>query len=80
MCLKIQEQTSSEGNVCADTDIIHEACFAKNALLTVGNVTPYKAVLGQAPNLLQDFELPTVTQREDTMHLDRARLREVPCR
>ena len=30
--------------------IIDEACFAKKAVLSIGKTTPYKAVVGQAPN------------------------------
>ena len=57
--------------------IIDEACFAKNAMLLIGKATPYKAVVGQAPNLLQDSEAPNTSMMEDAQHLHRARVREL---
>ena len=57
--------------------IVDEACFAKNAMLSIGKTTPYKAVVGQAPNLLQDFEAPNTSMMEDAQHLNRARVREL---
>ena len=57
--------------------IIDEACTAKNAVLSVGKTIPYKAVVGQAPNPLQDFEAPNTSMMEDTQHLHRARAREL---
>ena len=57
--------------------IIGECNFAQNAMLTIGEGTPYKAVVGQTPNLLQDFEHPTVAMLEDGPSLARARCREI---
>ena len=57
--------------------IVDEACFAKNAMLSIGKTTPYKALVGQAPNLLQDFEVPNTSMMEDPQHAHRARAREL---
>ncbi|CAK0801215.1 unnamed protein product, partial [Prorocentrum cordatum] len=65
------------GIIIKPEQIVRESCYAKNALMTVGRTTPYKAVLGETPNLLQDFETPTTTQQEDQQHLHRARAREL---
>ena len=66
-----------EGVPFTNEVLIDEACFAKNALLTIGKTTPYKAVVGQSPNLLQDFETPNVSMLEDDVQLQRARAREL---
>lgn len=57
--------------------IVDEACFAENAMLSIGKTTPYKAVVGQAPNLLKDFEIPITSMLEDPQHIHRARAREL---
>ena len=57
--------------------IVDEACFAKNGMLSIGKTTPYKAVVGQARNLLQDFEAPNTSVMENAQHLHRARVREL---
>ena len=45
--------------------IVSEVAFAKNALLTIGRETPYRAVLGRDPILLQDFGPLSETQLDD---------------
>ena len=46
-------------------------------MLSIGKTTPYKAVVGQAPNLLQDFEAPNTSIMEDAQHLHRVCVREL---
>ena len=74
---RLKIQCDREGLRITEEQIVNESCFAKNALLTIGRTTPYKSVVGETPNLLQEFEAPTVSQREDPDHLRRARVREI---
>ena len=46
-------------------------------MLPIGKTTPHKAVVGQAPNLQQDFDVPNTTMMEDPQHAHRARAREL---
>ena len=51
---KIAEQLKKENLNVPLNQIISEAVFAGNALLTVNNTTPYNAVFGRVPHLLPD--------------------------
>ena len=42
-----------------------EAVFAKNAFLTIGDGTPYKALYGRVPLLLRDFDLSGAQNIDD---------------
>eukprot|EP00959_Pyramimonas_sp_CCMP1952_P340293 7127507-Pyramimonas_sp.AAC.1 len=77
VCHRLKEQCDREGIIIKPEQIVRESCYAKDALMTIGRTIPYKAVLGEALNLLQDFETPTTTQQEDRQHLYRARAREL---
>ena len=46
-------------------------------MLLIRKTTPYKAVVGQAPNLLQGFRVPNTSTLEDPQHNHRARAREL---
>ena len=72
---RLREQLVREGVPFTNEMIVDEACFANNAMLSIGKTTPYKAVVGQAPNLLQDFEVPNTSMLEDPQHIHRARAR-----
>ena len=74
---RLREQLIQEGVPFTNEMLVDEACFAKNAMLSIGKTTPYKAVVGQAPNLLQDFEMPNTSMLEDPQHIHRARAREL---
>ena len=45
--------------------MVAEVDFAKNAMLTIGRATPYQAVLGTHPPILQNFEPLSETQCDD---------------
>ena len=58
---KVRAQALSEG-INADWDLlISETTFAKNALCVCFGATPYQALYGRTPNLLQEFEAPGVS-------------------
>ena len=58
-------QLASEGIALPFDAILAECCFAKNALLTVGGVTLYQAVLGRTPSMMKDFEPASETMVDD---------------
>ena len=47
---RVEAQLAEEGAVVPLDVIVAECVFAKNAMLTVGNTTPYKALLGRTPS------------------------------
>jgi len=63
---KIHAQSQLEGIPSSIETIVDEAVFAKNALTQIGGETPYRALLGRTPNLLTEFQEPTISQLQDT--------------
>ena len=53
---RTKSQLESEGIVLLPEDLYAECNFVKNAMISIGGVTPMQAVLGQNPPLLADFE------------------------
>ena len=45
--------------------VLAECMFVKNAMVTVGEVTPFQAVFGRAPVILQGFELVSEIALDD---------------
>lgn len=62
---KIETQAKTEGLVIPQADILAEALYAKNCLITVGDFTPYTGLLGRQPRILSDFETPAVSADQD---------------
>ena len=62
---RVEQQLHEEGiNVPLDV-IVAECVFAKNALTTIGNTTPYQGLLGRTPPILKVFELLSETMLDD---------------
>jgi Reverse transcriptase (RNA-dependent DNA polymerase)/Integrase core domain len=53
---KIKSQAETDGIDFRDSDIVAEATYVKNAMVTINKVTPYQAVLGRHPPLMRDLE------------------------
>jgi hypothetical protein len=53
---RIEAQCKEEGLNVTPEDIVAEATFAKNALITIHGQTPYRALLGRSPNIMKEFE------------------------
>ena len=51
---RVEDQLNEEGVKVPFDVIVAECIFAKNALLTIGRETPYRAVMGRDPILLRD--------------------------
>jgi hypothetical protein len=62
---KIKTQLSTEGILLAKSDIVAEALYAKNCLVTVDNFAPYVGLLGRQPRLLSELETPTISADAD---------------
>jgi len=60
-------QCKLEGLNIGIEDIVSEAVVAKNSMLVINGVTPYTAVLGRSPNLLGEYEKPSVSSLADTV-------------
>ena len=52
----VESQGREDGLDVSLTRILAEAVFAKNAWLTIGDGTPYKALYGRVPELFRDFD------------------------
>jgi hypothetical protein len=55
----------AEGLAVSDTEIIAECFWAKNSMLRVHGQSPYAALFGRTPPLLQELEAPTLSATED---------------
>ena len=64
-CHKCQTQLAAEGISVNFEHVLADAVFSKNALLSIGEGTPYVALLGRVPSLLPQLEHIT-----GTAHLD----------
>ena len=64
---KVIAQLTEEGLELDIQCIISEAIFVKNAFIKVHGVTPYNAVLGRTPMILQEFEGATMGQLMDCL-------------
>ena len=53
---KILAQLRSEKLLVSFQDVLSEATFVKNAMLTISGTTPYVALLGRFPQVLSEFE------------------------
>ena len=53
---KTQTQLAAEGIVIKFSHVLADAVYSKNALLTIGEGTPYIALLGRVPPLLPQIE------------------------
>ena len=53
---KCQTQLAAEGIEIKFSHILADAVFSKNALLSIGEGTPYIALLGRVPSLLPQLE------------------------
>ena len=62
---RIAAQCKQEGLTISMSDVVAEATIAKNSLLVINGYTPYTAVLGRNPNLLGEFERPSVSAVAD---------------
>ena len=62
---RISSQLRTEGLTVPMSDVISEAILAKNSLLVINGYTPYEAVLGRNPQLLLEYERPSVSQLAD---------------
>ena len=62
----VKAQCKEEGLAVTDEAIMQESTFAKNALITVHGRTPYNGLLGRTPNLLSEFESPSLSNLSDT--------------
>lgn len=62
---RVKSQLLSENIEAVPEQILSESIFAHNALVTVHGNTPYVGLLGRTPNLLVEFEEPTVSQVSD---------------
>ena len=62
----MKAQCKEEGLAVTDEAIMQESTFAKNALITVHGRTPYNGLLGRTPNLLSEFESPSLSTLSDT--------------
>ena len=81
-CHKCQSQLAAEGIDIKFSHVLADAVFSKNALLSIGEGTPYIALLGRVPPLLPQLEhiagsaqLNDETGVEGSRHIHR--LREV---
>jgi len=55
---KMVDQLKIEGIKMTAEQILAEATFVTNAMLTINNCTPYNAVYGRVPNILPDIDRP----------------------
>ena len=62
---RVEDQVKDEGIEVPSDVSVAETMFAKNALLTIGRETPYRAVMGRDHIILQDFEPISETQLDD---------------
>ena len=64
---RIMAQLKVENLTMNMEDVLAEAVAAKNSLLVINGVTPYTAVFGRTPNLLGEFEKPSVSMIADSV-------------
>ena len=64
---KIAAQCRTEGLTISMQDVVSEATTAKNSLLVINGYTPFTAVMGRTPNLLGEYEQPTVSAIADNV-------------
>jgi len=62
---KIRSQLRAEGLELPREAILADAVFSKNALISVHGTTPYKALMGEPPQLLRDMEPGPLPGDED---------------
>merc|ERR1711923_18011 len=79
-CHKCQTQLAAEGHDIKFAHVLADAVFSKNALLSIGEGTPYIALLGRVPQLLPQLEhivgtapLQDETGIEGSRHVHRLR-------
>ena len=76
----VKAQCILEGLQVDDSEILSEALYSKNTMLSIHGKSPYQAVIGRTPPILGDFEQQTVSAIDDsTGSLSRhaTRLREI---
>ena len=62
---RVEGQLQREGIVLSPEAILDECVLAKNVMLCVHGVSPYKAVFGRVPNMLMEFEPTSDTALDD---------------
>ena len=79
--LHIQQQCVVEKLQVSDSEILSEATFAKNTMLQIHGKSPYEAVIGRTPKIMQEFEDQGISAIEDSkggsLSRHAVRLREV---
>merc|ERR1711923_368509 len=67
-CHKCQTQLAIEGHDIKFAHVLADAVFSKNALLSIGEGTPYIALLGRVPQLLPQLEhiVGTASMQDET--------------
>ena len=63
---KLEEQLKEEGIAVPFSVVVYEAVLAKNAFISVGEHTPYRALYGRDSQLTAEFEPDSETQLDDT--------------
>jgi hypothetical protein len=62
----IKSQCQAEGLAVSDEEILSECFWAKNSMIRVHGQSPYQALFGRVPPLLQEFESPTISATLDS--------------
>ena len=72
-----EEQAKREGLEISFDVLWASSVFAGNALITVGDSTPYQAVFGRQPGMLPALEMPDYPEGESADGRKEARVREI---
>jgi hypothetical protein len=64
--LHIQQQCVAEKLQVSDSEILSEATFAKNTMLQIHGKSPYEAVIGRTPKIMQEFEDQGISAIDDS--------------